>query len=138
MLARIPFWGWFVIILTACYLIYNPWGVSLTHMWLMDPIQDLLPFKILATLGVMSVLGLVIYGVSRTVSKWGLLLMLSLTATIVWCAWAMFTFDVLNMHMWSWLVQLILAIMLTVGWQWPKIWRRSTGAVTVDDPDTGG
>jgi len=138
MLARIPFWGWFVIILTACYLVYNPWGFSLTHMWMMDPIQDLLPFKILATLGVMSVLSLVTYGVSRTVSKWGMLLMLCIMATLMWCAWALLTFDVLNVQLWSWITQPILAVILTLGWQWPKIWRRSTGAVTVDDPDTGG
>jgi hypothetical protein len=137
MLARIPFWGWLLIILTALYLIYNPLGFSLVHMWSMPAYSDLLPFKILATLAVGSVLGLVVYGVSRTVSKLGLMLMLAITATLLWCAWALLTFDVLNLHMWAWIGQPILAVILTLGWQWPKIWRRSTGAVTVDDPDTG-
>lgn len=136
MLARIPFWGWLVIILLTLYVIYNPWGFSLYHMWTTSPVMDLLPFKVLATLIPLVLMGLVIHGTAATTSWLGLIMMLSLVGTGLWSAHAVFAFDVMNLQLWAWLTQPLVAIMLTIGWQWPKIWRRSTGAVSVNDPDT--
>jgi hypothetical protein len=136
MLARIPFWGWLLIILTACYLMYNPLGFSVWHMWMMgDPMQAL-PFKLLGTLLLMALLGLVLHGTFTSMSYLGLLVMVALVAVTLWSAHALIAFDVFALGFWTWAVQPILAIILTLGWQWPKIWRRSTGAVSVNDPDT--
>lgn len=136
MLARIPFWGWLLIILTALYLVYNPLGVSLVHMWMAPTYSDMLPFKILGTLLVASLLGLVLHGTFSSTSWLGLTVMLAMVAATLWSAHALIAFDVFALGFWSYMLQPILAIILTLGWQWPKIWRRSTGAVSVNDPDT--
>ena len=136
MLARIPFWGWLLVILTALYLVYNPLGMSLVHMWSMPTYSDMLPFKILGTLLVVSLLGLVLHGTFSSTSWLGLTVMLAIVVVTLWSAHALIAFDVFALGFWSWAIQPILAVILTLGWQWPKIWRRSTGAVSVSDPDT--
>ncbi len=136
MLARIPFWGWLLIILTACYLVYNPWQFSVWHMWTLGDIHQALPFKVLATLMLVTLLGIVVHGTVTSTSWLGLLIMLSLVAVTIWSVHAVVAFDPLALHMWAWLTQPIVAVILTLGWQWPKIWKRSTGAVSVNDPDT--
>lgn len=136
MLARIPFWGWLLIILVTLYVIYNPWGFSLYHMWMSGAFMDMLPFKVLGTLIPLALMGLVIHGTTSSTSWLGLLVMFMLVATGLWSAHALLAFDVFNAYMWSWLSQPLAALVLTIGWQWPKIWRRSTGAVSVNDPDT--
>jgi hypothetical protein len=136
MLARIPFWGWLLIILTACYLVYNPLGFSVWHMWTTGSLMEALPFKLLGTLLLAALLGLVLHGTFSSTNWIGLIVMLSLVGATLWSAHALIQFDPLSLELWSWLTQPILAIILTMGWQWPKIWRRSTGAVSVNDPDT--
>lgn len=136
MLARIPFWGWFIIILTACYMVYNPLDVSIWHMWVYGDVMEALPFKILGTLLVSALLGLVIHGTLSSTSWLGLGIMVALIGVSLWSVNALVTFDMLSVGFWSWMTQPIMAIILTLGWQWPKIWRRSTGAVSVSDPDT--
>jgi hypothetical protein len=136
MLARIPFWGWLLVILTALYLIYNPLGISLVHMWATPTFSDMLPFKILGTLLVASLLGLVLHGTFSSTSWLGLTVMLAIVVVTLWSAHALIAFDVFALGFWAWALQPILAVILTLGWQWPKIWRRSTGAVSVSDPDT--
>lgn len=136
MLARIPFWGWLLIILVALYTVYNPLGVSLFHMWVYTDPLELMPFKILGTLAVLTVLGLVVHGTLTSMNWLGLAVLLGLTGTLIWSINSLVTFDLLSTSLWAWITQPIVAIILTVGWQWPKIWRRSTGAVSVSDPDT--
>lgn len=136
MLARIPFWGWFIIILTACYMVYNPLDVSIWHMWVYGDVMEGLPFKILGTLLVSALLGLVIHGTLSSTSWLGLGIMVALIGVSLWSVNALVAFDMLSVGFWSWMTQPIMAIILTLGWQWPKIWRRSTGAVSVSDPDT--
>lgn len=133
MLARIPFWGWFLIILATLYTIYNPLGYSLWHMWtLFDP-STLMPYNIMATLMVLVILGLVLHGTTRAMSWWGLLVMITLVAVGLWCLHSLIAFNIMSMLFWSWAAQPLLALIFTVGWQWPKIWRRATGTVSVDD-----
>lgn len=136
MLARIPFWGWLMVIITALYLVYNPLGFSVWHMWTMGDPSQLLPFKLLATLLLTALLGLVLHGAMSTTSWVGVTVMVCLVMVGMWSVHTVVTFDLLNLHMWGWILQPMLGVILTVGWQWPKIWRRSTGAISVNDPDT--
>lgn len=136
MLARIPFWGWLLIIMVALYLVYNPLGTSLTHMWLFTDPTAMLPFKILGSLVVLTIIGLVIHGTVTSMSAFGFIILISLIGTTLWSAHAAIGFDLMSPLFWGWAAQPIIALILTVGWQWPKIWRRSTGAVSISDPDT--
>ena len=136
MLARIPIWGWMLIIMCTLYLVYNPIGFSMWHMWMEGDPTQLLPFKMLGTLVLMGILALVLHGCMNTMNVWGFVLLTSLVAVGLWSMHALIAFDVLDWSFWAWALQPMLALILTVGWQWPKIWRRSTGAVSVNDPDT--
>lgn len=136
MLARIPFWGWLLIILTALYLVYNPLGFSIWHMWALGDAQHLLPLKILVTLMLTSFLGLVLHGCMNTTNRVGMVIMVLLVLVGLWSVQMVVSFDMLNLQLWEWITQPILGIMLTIGWQWPKIWRKATGVVSVNDPDT--
>ena len=136
MLSRIPFWGWLLVILVALYLVYNPLGFSLWHMWTMGDVTSALPLKILASLVVFAVLALVLHGCITSMSAAGLALLLSLVVAGLWSVHSLVQFDPSSLHFWAWTAQPLAALVLTVGWQWPKIWRRSTGSVTVSDADT--
>lgn len=136
MLARIPFWGWFLAILTGFYLVYNPLGFSMFHMWTVGDPFHLMPFKALGTLLLLSFLGVIVYGTFRTMSVLGLVVTIALLAATMWSAHTLVAFDVFSVYFWSWCLQPLLAGVITIGWQWPKIWRRTHGSVTVDDPDT--
>lgn len=143
MLARIPFWGWFLIIMTGLYLVFNPLGVSLVHMWAMTDYSTLLttgatvlPFKILATVSLLAILGTIVVGFFRSTSWVGLVTMCAIVFAVMWCLHSLIMFNLLNPAFWSWITQPLLAAIITLGWQWPKIWRRSHGTVTVEDPDT--
>jgi energy-converting hydrogenase Eha subunit C len=138
MLSRIPFWGWLVMIITALYLVYNPLGFSVWHMWAMGDPTQLLPFKMLVTLLLAALLGLVLHGAVSTTSWVGAVVMVSLVLVGMWSVHTVVWFDLLDLEMWGWILQPILGLILTVGWQWPKIWRRATGVVSVNDPDTPG
>ncbi len=95
-----------------------------------------LPFKLLGTLLLVTLLGLMLHGTFTSTSWLGLTVIVSLIAVFLWSAHTLIAFDVLAWTFWSWALQPIVALMLTLGSQWPKIWRRSTGAVSVSDPDT--
>jgi hypothetical protein len=136
MLARIPFWGWLIVILIACYLVYNPLGLSVWHMWTSGDPTAYLPFKLLGSLVLAVLLGLVLHGTLKSMNWLGLLTMLAVVGVTMWSAHTLIAFDVFAGGMWAWMLQPILAVIFTVGWQWPKIWRRCTGAVSVSDPDT--
>jgi len=136
MLNRIPFWGWFILILATLYSLYNPLGFHLVNMWTQyDPIEYL-PLKVLGTLIALSFIGLVIHGYISATSFLGFMIMILLVTSTIWSIYYVVDFNILSLTLWTWIGQPILAVILTVGWQWPKIWRRSTGAVSVNDPDT--
>ena len=136
MLQRIPFWGWLLIILAVLYLVYNPLGFSVWHMWTTDALSNLLPLKVLITLLIVTVMGLVIHATVTSMSLMGFGVLVALIAAALWSMHALVSFSVLSLGFWAWAAQPLLALILTIGWQWPKIWRRTTGAVSVNDPDT--
>ena len=136
MLARVPFWGWFLLIVSLLYSVYNPMGYSLWHMWTVTNPMNNLPFKHQGTAVVVGGLALVTHGCVNSMSRSGLLLLSCVIVLVFWSTRSLIEFDVLGLGFWSWALQPTLALILTLGWQWPRIWRRSTGAVSVTDPDT--
>lgn len=136
MLQRIPFWGWLLIILAALYLVYNPLGFSVWHMWTTDALANLLPLKVLVTLLIVALMGLVIHATLTSMSLVGFAVLIALIGAALWSVHAMVSFSVLSLEFWAWAAQPMLALILTIGWQWPKIWRKTTGAMSVNDPDT--
>lgn len=133
MLNRVPFWGWFLIILGVLNAIYSPSGLSVYHMWTTTEINHLLPVKILLSVILVALLGLVLNGVRQSMSLLGLIVLLALIAVPLWVVHYYTELDLLNAGFWSWVSQPIAALILTIGWQWRKIWRSLTGIVGVED-----
>lgn len=135
LLRSIPIWGWFLLILLNVYALYNPSGLSIFHLW-MAANEVALPVKLLLTAFALLGFGLYVYGAWRALGPIGLVV---ITLIIVLCLWAADFYglmDARDASLWSWLIQPLMSVVLTVGFQWPKLWRAATGRVEVEDPDT--
>ena len=136
MLQRISFWGWLILITIGLYALYNPIGhLSIVSLWLTDnnlPVAIKVAFTVL--FGIL--LFLLLREVWRNLKGMGLLLLLIPIGLFLWVIYTLVNFDMLNLTLWQWIAQPILAIVITVGFQLPKIRRKITGAVMTDDVDT--
>lgn len=135
LLRNIPIWGWFLLILSNAYLLYNPAGLSVFHLWF-APNEVVLPVKLLLSAIVLLGFGLYVYGAWRSLGPIGLGLVTLLVALGVWAADFYGLMNAADPSLWSWLLQPLLAVVLTLGFQWPKLWKAATGRVEVEDPDT--
>jgi hypothetical protein len=136
MLARVPLWGWYLIITGGLYAVYNPLGYSIWHLWTTRDPLALMPWNILLTMTVMLPLACVLWGVQRTMSTWGLAAVLTFLTVSMWAVLVVVPNLGSSLAFWAWITPPLVAVVLTMGWQWPRIWRNATGAVTVDDPHT--
>ena len=135
MINRISIWWWFAIILALVYSFYNPVGFSLYHMWAGTESLDNVSFKTLLTVVMLTNLGLIAYGTYQAISVYGLVVIVAIVGIILWCVNEFVTLSVFSPVFFAWATQPIIAIILTIGWQWPKIWRSATGTVTTDNLD---
>jgi len=135
MISRISIWWWFAIILTLVYSFYNPVGFSLYHMWAGTENLDNVSFKTLLTVALLTVLGLIAYGTYQAITVYGLAVIVGIVGIVLWCVNEFVTLSVFSPTFFAWATQPIVAVILTIGWQWPKIWRSATGTVTTDDID---
>lgn len=136
MLKRLSFWSWFVIITLGLYIVYNPLGFSIYHMWALHDVYDLFALKLLFTTLVTVSLGLISYGTWRSIGFVGIAILVFIIALLLLSIQTLTAASLFDIAIFSWIGQVILGFILTLGWQWPKIWRHSTGAVSVEDPDT--
>jgi len=135
LLSRIPIWGWFILILLNVYLIYNPAGLSVFHLWA-APNEVVLPVKLLLTAFALLGLGLYAWGAWRALGPIGLGIITLIMVLFIWAADYYGLMNARDTSLWSWLIQPLLALVLTLGFQWPKLWKAATGRVEVEDPDT--
>ncbi len=131
---HVPFWGWLLLILATLYAVYNPIGLCLVGLWLLaDDVA--LPVKLLLSAVPLVLLGLYAYGTWRAVGPAGIAILAALLGLGLWVLAHYGVFDPADAGLWAWLAQPLLAVVLAVGSQWPRIWRGATGQVSVDDLD---
>jgi hypothetical protein len=135
LLRNIPIWGWFLLILLNVYVLYNPAGLSVFHLWA-SPNEVVLPVRLLLTAFALLGFGLYVYGAWRALGPIGLGIITLIIVLAIWAADFYGLMDARNASLWSWLIQPLLAVVLTLGFQWPKLWKAATGRVEVEDPDT--
>ena len=131
---RFPFWGWLLLIITTLYAIYNPLGLCIVGLWLWGEAVAL-PVKLLATAVPLVLLGLYAYGTWRGIGLAGIAIVATFVGLGIWVLAHYGVFDPADAGVWAWVAQPLLAIILALGLQWPKIWRGATGQVRVDDLD---
>ncbi|NBV54572.1 MAG: hypothetical protein EBR79_02535 [Proteobacteria bacterium] len=136
LLRSIPLWAWFFITLGLNYTIYNPFGgFSLFHLWTKTDrwIQWTEPMKILLTVLVLVAFALVVMATFMALRLAGLLIMGAVLGCVVWVLHVNGILNVSNPTAWKYLPQPLLAVVWTVGLQWPKIRAAITGSLTTDD-----
>lgn len=134
-LSRMTFFAWFLVATGSLFTWYNPSEISLFHLWAGYP-ETTISTKVAASLPVTLILGLILYGCFRTMNVLGLVVLVGLVSTLMWLLYAAVSVNILSVWFWSWFSQPILGFILTMGWQWPKIWRQMTGVVST--VETGG
>lgn len=131
MLTRVPWWGWFALVLITLYAIYNPLDASLYHMWVQS-----WPWwwsvKALLTLAILALLGVIIDATWRSIGVIGIVVVVTLLGLLLWVV-ADLGYSLALAHSAGWLTQLLAAIVLTVGLRWARVWRIVTGRTQVDE-----
>jgi hypothetical protein len=136
MLARVPLWGWFLVMTLATYWMYNP-VASVYQLWTSTAVTTALPWKLLITAATTTFFGLVILETKRNIGFFGVAIILTLVGLFGWGLYTSAGLALFHVEILQWLIQIVISCILTVGWQWPKIWRSATGTVTTLTPDTG-
>lgn len=132
MIKNISFWGWYAIITVGLFAIFNPTGYSIWHLWTLYPAIDFMPWNLLLTAFILGPMSLILYGTYKATSWIGLIMILVMIAILAWCTVVVIPGILINTTILSWVVQHVLSIILTLGWQWPRIWRQATGTVTAE------
>ncbi|WP_018014928.1 DUF6524 family protein [Teredinibacter turnerae] len=122
----------FALLLVA--LSYNPTGYSFSH-WLLQVFPNITP--LLALSFIVLTIGWAIYirATFRSLGAVGTALAILLFVCIIWLFvdWGWLRLD--NVSVTTWLVELILVLVLSIGISWSFIRRRLSGQVDVDDVD---
>ncbi|WP_075184743.1 DUF6524 family protein [Teredinibacter haidensis] len=122
----------FALILVLCS--YNPTGYSFSH-WLVQTFPSITP--VLAVSGVALLIGWAIYlrSTFRSLGVIGLTLAALFFGCVIWLFVDLGWLSLDNVSVFSWVVILVLAVMLSLGISWSHIRRRITGQVDMDDVD---
>ena len=133
--------GVFLRFVFACVLVfasYNPHGHSFYHLLVRYP-EQALPLPLLAFLGVVLLIGWVIYlrAVSRSLGFIGIILAIAFFSTLVWLGVYYGIIAASTPVALAYIIELIICAVLAVGISWSHIRRRITGQVDTDDLETG-
>lgn len=137
MTRAIPWWIWLIAVAVSLYAAYNPSGVSVYHLWVNGHDGIPLPVRLLVTLALLVLIALWCRAAWLSLGLVGLAVLAGVVGLAFWIAVDLGADPRAGLapHV---LPQIVLALILTFGLRWAPIWRRMTGRVAVDDPDTHG
>jgi hypothetical protein len=133
-LSKIPFWGWILFLSVVCYGLWNPWKVSVFHMWTEGHLS--IPARCLITLSFGVVLAFFAVETKRTLGSTGVTVYLIFVGVVIWLFYDLHWLSAENSGVFKYIGPFILALLLAIGSQFNKLRRYATGRVTVEDPDT--
>ena len=116
---------------------YNPTSYSYAH-WVLSAIRPLNLTPVLAIVGVLIVIGWVVYlrATFASLGALGLVLSSALFACFIWLFIDLGWLSLANVSVLSWFALIGLALMLAVGMSWSHIRRMLSGQVDTDDVET--
>jgi hypothetical protein len=124
----------FLFALLLVMLTYNPSGHSYFH-WAYQSLHNLTPYVAIA--GLVLVIGWVVYlrATLNSLGFLGIALSGAFLACLIWLFiyWKLLSLN--NTSALAWLIEVLLAALLTVGMCWSLVSRRISGQVDVDDVD---
>ena len=132
LLSRVPFWGWLLFLTIFSYLVWNPTGFSVAHMWIAKEHPLHLSAMILITVIVFGILYFFFRESQKSIGNKGLLFLVFLFALVMWFFYDMGVWDPKKSGKLAYIAPFICALFLTIGSQFNKVRRSISGTVSVD------
>jgi hypothetical protein len=122
----------FLFALLLVLLSYNPSGYSYFH-WIYNTIDHVTPYIVIAGLLLAIGWGIYIKATLNSLGLIGVLILSALFACLIWLfiywGWVSLT----NVSALAWVIEILLAALLTIGMCWSHFTRRMSGQVDVDE-----
>lgn len=122
----------FLFALLLVLLSYNPSGYSYFH-WVHYSFSDITPYVVLA--GIILLIGWGVY-LKATLNSLGLIGIIALAALFACLVWLFVYWGFLSVNdisAMAWIIEVLLAALLTIGMCWSHFTRRMSGQVDVDE-----
>jgi hypothetical protein len=124
----------FLFALFLVLLTYNPSGHSYFH-WASQSLDQVTPYVVIA--GLVLVIGWVVYlrATFNSLGLMGIALSAAFLACLIWLLiyWKLLSLN--NVSAMAWIIEILLAALLTLGMCWSHVSRRISGQIDVDDVD---
>ena len=113
---------------------YNPTGTSYVH-WALENWET--GTSLVALFGLILLVFYIVFltAVLRGIGALGVVLVLAVSAALVWVAYDFALLDINNPSAMTWVAIIALSLVLAVGMYWGILWRRISGQVEVDDEE---
>lgn len=122
----------FIFAFALVLLTYNPTGYSYFH-WMYDSFRQITPYVVLAGIFLLIGWGVYVKATLNSLGNLGIFILGGLFACVVWLFFYWGWLSRENISALTWVIELFLALLLTVGMCWSHITRRLTGQVDVDE-----
>lgn len=126
----------FLFALLLVLLSYNPSGYSYFH-WVYNSLSHITPYVVIA--GILLLIGWGIYlkATLNSLGVVGILVLAALFGSLVWLFVYWGFLSVRDISAMAWVIEVLLALLLTVGMCWSHFTRRMSGQVDVDEIERG-
>jgi hypothetical protein len=122
----------FLFALLLVLLSYNPSGYSYFH-WVYQSINHLTPYVVISGLVLLIGWGIYLKATFNSLGLLGIMVLAALFASLVWLFVYWGFLSVTNISAMAWVIEVLLAALLTVGMCWSHFTRRMSGQVDVDE-----
>ena len=121
----------FLFALLLVLLSYNPSGYSYFH-WVYNDVDAITPYVVIAGLILLIGWGTYIKATLNSLGILGIIVLAALLGCLVWLFiyWGWLTLN--DVSALAWIIEVLLAALLTVGMCWSHLTRRMSGQVDVD------
>ena len=124
----------FIFALIVVFATYNPEGYSYYH-WISGDLATFSVFK--AFVGVVLLIGWVILARATlgSLGALGIILAAAFFGLAIWLIIDVFGLSADNRRITSYIIEIMIACVLSIGVSWSHLWRRITGQFNVEDVD---
>ena len=121
----------FLFALLLVLLSYNPSGYSYFH-WIYNDVDAITPYVVIAGLILLIGWGTYLKATLNSLGILGIIVLAALLGCLVWLFvyWGWLTLN--DVSALAWIIEVLLAALLTVGMCWSHLTRRMSGQVDVD------
>lgn len=122
----------FLFALFLVLLSYNPAGYSFYH-WAYNSMHNVTPYVVIS--GLVLLIGWAVYlkATFNSLGLFGILLSAAFLACLIWLFIYWKLLNINNVSAMAWVIEILLAVLLTLGMSWSHVSRRISGQVDVNE-----